>query len=761
MRKQFSNILLSLSISLGAISSVMPLTTKAAEAPLVGTTVKVDQIGYLLSADKVALVTETTAADQFQLINLDSNKKVYSGKLSAAVNDSNSGDTIRKADFSSYKEPGTYVLQIEGGGVSYPFRIGEDVYRNSLLQAIRSYALGRSGTAISDGLTGLFHQAGHTQDKQALMYFTDEFHQKGDIIDVSGGWYDAGDFGKYIPTATVSTAQLLLAYEFAPSKFYKGQMVLPEGSTNDSKLPDLLAETKFELDWMKKMQRGDGSVYFKVAGKGWPGFIKPELDIQDRYVYGMSTYGTAQYVGVMAMAARIYQSFDTVYAKELLNNALKAQQYLEKHPSPEFRSDKDQDSGSGAYGKTTDNEERIWAAAELLKTTGNRDYDLYIKEHFADQLTQTSGPISWANSILLGQYAYASSEHADTSLKEKVKVAILAYADSVLEKISNDGYHVALSTDQYGWGSAKDSVALGNVLLLANTLSAKEAYVQGALDQLHYLLGRNATGYTYMTGSGTKMPLHPHNRIMAGTHTYIPGLVVGGPNKFGGDPTIDRILKDADGSIPPAKAYVDILDSYSTNEHAIDYTAPVAFALAYFTKGDIAMAPTPTADDHNVVSNAPKGNVERNYIGAFGSSDPFSDPSSKITRTISSDGLLNVEYNLHPGGWLGAPASVNENWSDFSGMNLDVKGGTGNSIRVELTDGNGVHYEKIIVDDAKEGKTVALLFNEFTQRKDYQPEGVDMKKSFSLNPVRGLTLSPLSGEGMITFANLMLIKGSS
>jgi endoglucanase len=113
-------------------------------------------------------------------------------------------------------------------------------------------------------------------------------------------------------------------------------------------------------------------------------------------------------------------------------------------------------------------------------------------------------------------------------------------------------------------------------------MTPKPQYVNAALDQLHYLFGRNATGYSYMTGSGTKMPLMPHNRIAVSTGTYIPGLVVGGPNKNGGDPAIDLIIKEAKNPIPPAKTYVDRTDSFATNEYAIDYTAPALFVLAYF-----------------------------------------------------------------------------------------------------------------------------------------------------------------------------------
>src|SRR5690606_6846067 len=135
----------------------------------------------------------------------------------------------------------------------------------------------------------------------------------------------------------------------------KGQLRFPEGLESDvPELPDVLAEVKFELDWLLKMQRPDGAVYHKVSGLQWPGMIKPEADTQPRYVFGMSTYGTGMFAGAMAMGARIYEPFDAAYAAVLLEAAERAQSYLERNPDVQFLTSDRQDGGSGAYGKSGD-----------------------------------------------------------------------------------------------------------------------------------------------------------------------------------------------------------------------------------------------------------------------------------------------------------------------------------------------------------------------------------------------------------------------
>jgi endoglucanase len=461
------------------------------------------------------------------------------------------------------------------------FRIARNVYYAPFFDALRSYTLGRSGIAIDDPITGLKHAAGHLQDAEAQLDIDHPHAPAGTKIDVSGGWYDAGDFGKYVTPGAVTVAQLLLAYELHPEKFTVGQLKFPAGFESDMPgLPDALAEAKYELDWLLKMQRPDGAVYHKVSGLAWPGMIRPEEDTQPRYVFGMSTYGTGMFAGATAMAARIYQPFDADYAGRLLEAAERAWRFLEANPQPVFQTSERQDNGSGPYDKYTDEDDRLWAAAELLKTTGDPRYAAYIGEKLSNPLTRDPIIIGWGSSLSLGQFAYATAEAADPALKEAVKQKLVKAADDIVGRIGRDGYRYSLTSNEYSWASAKNGMAKAQLLLLANELEPKEAYVHGALDQLHYTLGRNAVGTTYLTGSGTEMPDHPHNRMIVSTGTYIPGLLVGGPNKFGGDPELDKLLERT--SPPPAKAYLDLTGSWASNEYAIDYNAPLVFVLTWF-----------------------------------------------------------------------------------------------------------------------------------------------------------------------------------
>ena len=546
----------------------------------------VDQVGYLPEFPKIAVVAGSEAESVFRVVDIETGDVVYEGRLSDSVYDDASGDTVRHADFGEWKRPGSYSVTV-GRSSSAPFRIGNDVYRAPLIQAARSYTLARAGVAIDDPVTGLRHDVGHAQDKQAMLFFEDPFHRQGDPIDVSGGWYDAGDYGKYVPTGAVAAAQLMLAWEMRPELWRSLSLSLPAGLSEPERragLPDLLVEIKYELDWLLRMQRPDGAVYLKVAGGAWPGYIRPEEDTADRYVFGLSTYGTAQFAGAAAMGARVYAPFLPDYARKLLDAAIRAQRYLEQHPDPEFRYDEGQNNGSGPYEKRTDREERFWAAAELLRTTDDARYDAYIREHFSDFLEGKTSAVFWGNTVLLGQWAYVNAERADADHKASVRASLTAYADELVRWASANGYRSVLRPTDYFWGSAREAMGRAQALLLADAVAPNRAYLETALDQAHWLFGRNAAGTSFMTGIGMHSPQKPHHRLVASTQTLIPGLVVGGPNAQGGDPIMDRLLRESDPRVFPAKAYVDDWEAYSVNEPAIDYTAPAVFVLTRFAE---------------------------------------------------------------------------------------------------------------------------------------------------------------------------------
>lgn len=571
------------SVALNAESSASPQAGSVAPAPA-DARIHVNQIGYLPDFPKTAVVVGSSAESVFRIIDIETGDVVYKGRLSDPVYDDASGDTVRHADFGEWKRPGSYSVTV-GQSSSAPFRIGNDVYRTPLLQAARTYTLARAGVAIEDPVTGLQHGVGHAQDKQAFLFFEDPFHRRGDSLDVFGGWYDAGDYGKYVPTGAVAAAQLMLAWEMRPDLWRGQSLSFPPGLSEQERragLPDLLAEIKWELDWLLRMQRPDGAVYLKVAGGAWPGYIRPEEDTADRYVFGLSTYGTAQFAGASAMGARVYTPFLPDYARKLRDAAIRAQRYLEQHPDPEFRYDEGQNNGSGPYEKRTDREERFWAAAELLRTTDDARYDAYIREHFSDFLTGKTSAVFWGNAALLGQWAYVNAERADAGYKASVRASIIAYADELVRRASVGGYRSVLRPEDYFWGSAREAMGRAQALILADAVAPNRAYLETALDQVHWLFGRNAVGISFMTGTGLHSPKKPHHRLIASAQTLIPGLVVGGPNAQGGDPIMDRLLRESDPRVFPAKAYVDDWDAYSVNEPAIDYTAPAVFVLTRF-----------------------------------------------------------------------------------------------------------------------------------------------------------------------------------
>lgn len=722
--------------------------------PIPGRQVFVNQEGYHPVLPKIAVTN--SGGSSFEIIDLRHKNTVYSGELDEQIADPMSGMMIQQADFSNFMEPGRYILLVDGRYASLPFDINENVFHAPLLKTMRSYSLQRASTRIQDPLTGLDLNAGHLNDKEAIIYYSDDVVREGDRIDVHGGWYDAGDFGRYIPPAAVATAQLLLAYDNNRDAFYKGQMAFPPGfESADEEMPDFLKEIRFNLEWMRRMQRPDGSVFHKTSGKAWPGMIVPEDDLQDRYVYGHSTFGTAQFAGTMALAARIFRSYNLVYSDQLLTAAEAAIQWLMANPEPFFRYDADQNSGSGPYDKESDAEERFWAAAEMLRTTRNPIYSDYIRSELSDLYeTNQLDYVSWANTIALGYWAYANAAEASAheGLQNIIRRHFTDKADEVLEAIENDGFNISLTEEEYTWASAKNAVAKGNLLLMAYAFEPKNEYLHGALDQLNYVMGRSPTGYSYITGVGSIYPQHPHHRIMEATGITVPGLLVGGPNIFGGDPTLDQLLRSQD--IAPGMAYIDTLNSWATNEYAIDYTAPAVYALAFFNFFDYARYRPASADgeeddgEEEEILLIQPGDYVTDYSQLDELWDTFTDGSSEISIELVSDpegnSALRIDYELFEHGWLGASFTSNQDWTALEGIRFMIRAEEGQNYRIEFSNYDRGLHQVLFSPDSSDWHEMEIRFSDLRVRGDYQHPGVRPDPDFSRDPARGITISPLS-----------------
>lgn len=534
--------------------------------------VLINQVGYSPTHPKLAFLLNynSSTTNPVQLINVRNNRPVFETELSAPIQDTASQDSIQRIDFTPFNRPGRYYLKI-GEIQSYPFEIGQAIYQDAFNKMLRSYYLQRCGVAIRDSINGIGHSPCHLND--GTFAHTDDMHRAGEMKRAQGGWHDAGDFGKYVGPTAVTVGRLLSLYEQYPSLFSDRQLMIPESGNGR---PDLLDEMKVGLDWMLTMQRRDGAVYRKLSGKEWPPMILPNEDTQPRYIYGISTPETAKFAAALAMAARVYSAYDVLLAKNYLKAAQKAWEFLQNEPSMRVDWVEGDDSGSGKYlagewdteaSLKTDKDDRFWAAAELLITTGEASFAEYLEQELPD-LSYTL--FEWKDPSALGMadYLLQPRQQGSENLNAQMKQKLLERADRLLDTVNRSGYRLAL--DKFIWASNKMVAEEGITLFYAYKLTGNQAYFQAAVDQLDYLLGRNHFNLSFVTAVGSNSVRNVHHRVAVAKKTVIPGLMVGGANTEAQDGIAPKGL----GPL----SYVDDERSYATNEYAIDYNAP-AIAL--------------------------------------------------------------------------------------------------------------------------------------------------------------------------------------
>ncbi len=527
----------------------------------------INQVGYYPNSPKSALLINVTnpRPGKVQLVNNRTKRTVFETELTAPQQDAASQDIIQTMNFSQFNKEGIYYLKF-GTIQSYPFQIGKTIYRDALNKLLRSYYLQRCGVAVRDSAIGVNHPPCHIND--GLIAHADSFNQSGKQKRAIGGWHDAGDYGKYVGPTAVTVGRLLSLYEQYPKLFSDRQLAIPESG---NRRPDILDEVKVGLDWMLTMQRQDGAVYRKLSGKEWPGAILPHKDQQPRYVYGISTPETAKFAAAMAMANRLYASYDSAFAQTCLKAAQKAWDFLQKEPSTKVDWFEGDDSGSGGYlnqspeGRLqTDRNDRLWAAAELFITTGNSAFEQYLNQNIGSWTYQVYG---WTDSSPLGMtdYLMLTGRKGSDSLKEQIKEKLLQRADSLMQKVASSGYRLA--NQDFIWASNRLAAEEGITLLYAYRVTGNQDYFSAAVDQLDYLLGRNHFNKSFITGVGSNSVRYVHHRIGQANKIVIPGLMVGGPNANAEDGIAPKGL----GPL----SYLDDERSFATNEYAIDYNASV------------------------------------------------------------------------------------------------------------------------------------------------------------------------------------------
>ncbi|MFN2188976.1 MAG: glycoside hydrolase family 9 protein, partial [Candidatus Promineifilaceae bacterium] len=557
--------------------------------------INVNQVGYFPDSPKIAAFASVSTTPIPWTLS-QAGTEMASGSTIMIGDDASSGDFLHQIDFSEFKETGhDYVLEA-GELVSEPFDISESVYAGLKEDALEYFYLSRSGIELEQSYAGEWARAaGHMSDDKVTCYRgedADGNHWPGCdyTIDASGGWYDAGDYGKYVVNGGITTWTLLNMYERNPDSFPDGSLSIPEANNGNS---DLLDEARWEIEFLLSMQVPEGQekaglVHHKLHDRTWetmPALPVTERDNDNenqdpedgRYLYMPTTAATLNLAAVGAQCARIWEEIDPDFAAECLRAAEIAWGAAVENPT--IFAGNTPGSGGGNYDDQNVSDEFYWAAAELFTTTGEAEYYDFLNETpLLGSLPTPISSMTWDNTAALGTLTLALvPNQLEEEVVAELRENIISAADHYLNVLDREGYRMPISS--FEWGS--NSFILNNMIVMgyAFEFTGDDAYLNGMTESMDYLMGRNPVSMSYVTGFGERAAQHPHHRFWAndpdrGWPAPPPGVVVGGPNATADDPPFNSSgLND----MAAAKRYLDDLESFSTNEVAINWNAPLVW----------------------------------------------------------------------------------------------------------------------------------------------------------------------------------------
>ncbi|MBN1696927.1 MAG: glycoside hydrolase family 9 protein [Spirochaetales bacterium] len=515
--------------------------------------IRLNSIGYLPGSKKGASIAVNSSSFTVRRISDDS--AAFSGNVSGQVNG------VYQADFSALTEEGSFYLDVSGVGRSAPFEIKGGLYTFPFYTVMRGFYLWRSGTAVSGTHYGVTYSHAQSHMNDGYMDYITGSHTR---VDGVGGWYDAGDYGKYVVNAGVTVGVMFMAWEHFQSKLENIVLDIPESGNS---LPDYLDELKWEMDWILKMQYTDGTgrVSHKLTRTDFAGFVMPETDTADRFFVPWGSAATADFAAMAAMAYRIYQPYDPAYARRCLDAATVSYDFLRNNTA--YHAADQSGFSTGGYEDSIyrDTDDRLWAAAEMWESTGNAAYLSDFESRAQSYSPKMYDDFDWGNVSNLGMITYLLSNRSgkNQSLVNDIRNSLISVSDDMVQIANTEAYRRPLG-DSYYWGCNGGLARQTLILQVANMISPNQAYVDTALDAVNHVFGRNIYNRSYVTDLGYNPPMHPHDRRSGadGITPPWPGYLVGGGHSETG--------------------WSDIQDDYETNEIAINWSAALVYAIAGF-----------------------------------------------------------------------------------------------------------------------------------------------------------------------------------
>ncbi len=574
--------------------------------------IRLNTFGFIPDGPKRAIVPSPSREPLPWRLWDSSGARIADGQSVVIGDDAASGQHLHLVDFGEAAQVGVYHLEV-GEARSRPFRIMPGVYRPLASGAFNYFYHNRASTPIDARFAGgaaWARPAGHAPDAATCFSGADE---DGNVwpgcaytLDVSNGWYDAGDHGKYVVNGGISVWTLLNLHERQrllgrPPAFADGSGAIPESGNG---VDDLLDEARWEMEFLLAMQVPDGTRTRVAVGvnRGGPGLrlteidasgmahhkmgdrrwtqlpMPPHRDPEPRLLYPPSTGATLNLAATAAQCARIWRTIDRAFSARCLAAAERAWRAALRNPAVHAVGNF---TGSGGYGDGDFSDEFFWAAAELFATTEGPAYRAALRRspHFTAPVAEPG----WGSTATLGTITLALTPNRLAPAEvAAIRARLVAAADRFLAARDQVGYRIPYPPP-YVWGSNSVLLNRAIILALAHDFTGDAQYRDGVIDGLDYLLGRNPLDRSFITGFGARPMRNPHHRFWA--HSLDPSLPPPPPGALSGGPNntafADEVARTLRGRCAPQLCWADDIRSFALNEVAVNWNAPLVWVAAW------------------------------------------------------------------------------------------------------------------------------------------------------------------------------------
>ena len=575
--------------------------------------IDLNQTGFAPGASRLALLRGGPDKPVPWVLRDAAGKAMLTGETKPIGMDRYAGQKLQRIDFSGAAPVGQGYRLEAAGAISPPFAIQPGLLAPVARDALHYFYHQRSGVPIEPRFAGerWARPAAHPAERVTCFAGKDERGNQwpgcDHMLDATGGWYDAGDHGKYVVNGGIALWTLQNLAEMLPAAFPDGALAIPEAGNRRS---DLLDEARYEMEWMLSMQAPDGArmklpvnqpdggkplqftevdvggmAHHKLADEHWTGLpLRPDQDKERRFLYPPSTAATLNLAATAAQCARIWRDIDPAFSARCLSAAERAWEAALRNPAIHatwaF-------NGSGGYGDAELSDEFYWAAAELFATIGKPFYGQAVTHstHFA----RIDSEPGWATTAPLGTLTLATvPNRLPEGERRRLREAIVAAADRWQVESGRVGYRIPYASDRTPWGSNSNLLNRAMLLATAYRLTGKAEYRAAVQDAADYLLGRNPMGISYVSGHGAKAVNAVHHRFWANSIDPAfppppPGVLSGGPNNSA---MTDEVAKAMQGRCAPQTCWADDIRAYALNETAINWNAPLAWVTSWLAASE-------------------------------------------------------------------------------------------------------------------------------------------------------------------------------